>query len=125
MNERIKQLRKSLHLNQSDFGARVGVKGNTIGNYEVGLRNPSDAVIFSICREFNVSEEWLRNGTGEMFYTMTQDEELAYIVGRALPSADENLKETFIALGRLSQEFTPEDWKVIRKFVSALAGKEE
>ena len=124
MNERIKQLRKELHLNQADFGARVGVKGNTIGNYEVGLRNPSDAVIFSICREFNVNEEWLRNGTGEMFYTMSQDEELAYIVGRALPSADEKLKETFIALGRLSQEFTAEDWKVIKKFVNALAGKD-
>lgn len=124
MNERIKQLRKELHLNQADFGARVGVKGNTIGNYEVGLRNPSDAVIFSICREFNVNEEWLRNGTGEMFYTMSQDEELAYIVGRALPNADEKLKDTFIALGRLSQEFTAEDWQVIKKFVNALAGKD-
>lgn len=67
MKERIRQLRKTLKLNQSDFGKKVGVKGNTIGNYELGLRSPSEAVIFSICREFNVNEKWLRNGNGEMF----------------------------------------------------------
>ena len=33
MEKRIKELRKRLGLNQADFGARVGVKGNTIGNY--------------------------------------------------------------------------------------------
>lgn len=125
MNDRIKQLRKHLHLNQADFGARVGVKGNTIGNYEVGLRNPSDAVIFSICREFNVNEEWLRNGTGEMFNNLSQDEELAYIVGQALPQADDYVKDIFIALGRLSQEFTADDWAVVKKFVDALAGKDK
>ena len=124
MNERIKQVRKALHLNQADFGARVGVKGNTVGNYELGLRSPSDAVIFSSCREFNVSEEWLRTGTGEMFITMSQDEELAYIVGQALPNADQQLKDAFIALGKLSQELTPHDWAAIRKFIRALAGKE-
>ena len=125
MNERIKQLRKELHLNQADFGARVGVKGNTIGNYELGLRNPSEAVIFSICREFNVNEEWLRNGTGEMFNVMSQDEELAYIVGQALPQADEYVKNVFIAFGRLSQQFTAEEWAVVKKFVDALAGKDK
>lgn len=125
MNERIKQLRKELRLNQTDFGARVGVKGNTIGNYELALRNPSDAVIFSICREFNVNEDWLRNGTGEMFNNMSQDEELAYIVGQALPQADEYVKNTFIALGRLAQKFSAEEWAVVKQFVDALAGKDK
>lgn len=67
MNKRIKALRKALHLTQVEFGKKLGVKGNTITNYETGLRNASESVIFSICREFNVNEEWLRNGTGEMF----------------------------------------------------------
>ena len=125
MNERIKLLRKELQLNQSDFGARVGVKGNTIGNYELNLRNPSEAVIFSICREFNVNEEWLRSGTGTMFNDMSQDEELAYIVGQALPTAPDFVKDTFISLGKLSQEFTPHDWEVVKKFIDALAGKDK
>ena len=67
MNERIKELRKSLGLTQLEFGEQVGVKANTIGNYEIGLRTPSDAVIRAICREFNVNENWLRTGEGEMF----------------------------------------------------------
>lgn len=123
MNERIKELRNALNLTQDAFAKRLGVKRNTIGNYETGNRVPSDQSVFSICREFNVNEEWLRYGSGEMFNTLSQDEELAYIVGQALPQADDFVKDTFIALGRLSQEFTAEDWQVVKKFVDALAGK--
>lgn len=67
IGSRIKTLRKSLNLTQNDFGDRIGVKANTIGNYELSLRNPSNAVIHSICIEFNVNENWLRFGKGEMF----------------------------------------------------------
>ena len=67
MQRRIKELRKHLHMTQTQFGERVGVKGNTVTGYETGLRNPTDAVIKSICREFGASETWLRTGDGEMF----------------------------------------------------------
>lgn len=66
MEKRIKELRKSKKLTQTEFGARLGVKGNTITNYEKGLRLPSDAIITSICREFNVRREWLETGEGKM-----------------------------------------------------------
>ena len=65
MNTRIKQLRKALHLTQADFGEKLGVKANTITNYELGNRTPSDAAILSICREFNFDETWLRTGAGD------------------------------------------------------------
>lgn len=64
MNDRIKQLRKKEGLTQTEFGQRIGVKGNTITGYETELRTPSDAIIKAISREFGVSEEWMR--TGEM-----------------------------------------------------------
>lgn len=66
MNERIKELRKALQLNQTEFGSRIGVKQTTVAGYENGTRVPLDAVISSICREFDVNEDWLRNGEGEM-----------------------------------------------------------
>ena len=123
MNERIKALRLALEMTQESFSQRLGVKRNTIGNYETGNRIPSNQIIFSICREFNVNEDWLRNGSGEMFNKLTTDEELAYIVGTAIPTASDYVKNTFIALGKLSKEFSKEAWEVVKKFVDALAGK--
>ena len=67
MNQRLRELRKALNLNQTEFGNRIGVKQSTITGYETGNRIPLDSVIISICREFNVNENWLRSGDGEMF----------------------------------------------------------
>lgn len=125
MNERVKELRTALGLSAEKFGGKIGVTRSAISKMELGVCNISKQSIYSICREFNVNEEWLRNGTGEMFNDLSQDEELAYIVGQALPQADDFVKDTFIALGRLSQEFIADDWKVVKKFVDALAGKDK
>ncbi len=46
---------------------KIGSARNTIANYESGNRNPSDAIIKLICREFDVNEDWLRTGEGQMF----------------------------------------------------------
>ena len=78
MKNRIKQIRKECHLTQVEFGKRVGVKGNTITNYENGLRTPSDAVLVSICREFGINEVWLRTGEGCMELS-EQDKFSAYL----------------------------------------------
>lgn len=67
MDKRLRKLRRELDLTQSAFADRIGMKQNTIATYEMGRSIPSDQTIRSICREFNVREEWLRNGTGEMF----------------------------------------------------------
>ena len=74
MNERIKKLRKILDLTQQEFGDRLGIKRNTIATYESGRNDPIDAVISLICKEFNVNEEWLRGGVGEMFKAEPTDE---------------------------------------------------
>ena len=71
---RIKKVRKSLDLTQEAFATRIGSVQNTITGYESGRRNPSAPVISLICKEFNVNEEWLRNGTGEMFNQEPCDE---------------------------------------------------
>ena len=95
MNERVKQLREALGLSQEALGARVGVTRGSISRLESGTNNVTPAMVISLCREFNVNEEWLRNGTGEMFNSLSQEEELAYIVGQALPQADDYVKEHF------------------------------
>lgn len=67
MKDRIKKLRKELDFTQQEFANRLGITRNTVATYETGKSNPSDAAVILICREFNVSENWLRYGTGEMF----------------------------------------------------------
>lgn len=84
MKDRIRLLRKELGLNQTDFGERIGVKQAAIAGYESGIRTPLDAVVTSICREFCVNEDWLRNGTGEMFKERLPEDEVASYVEELL-----------------------------------------
>lgn len=68
IGERIRILRKEyLHINQTEFGKPLGLTQAAIGGYEKEIRNVSDQSIVSICREYGVREEWLREGTGEVF----------------------------------------------------------
>ena len=67
IGERIKEVRKTLDLNQTVFGSKIGLKQAAIGLYENNQRTVSERSISDICREFDVNETWLRDGTGNMF----------------------------------------------------------
>lgn len=67
MDKRIKELRKTLELTMEEFGSRLGVTRTAISNIENGHRNVTEQMFKSICREFNVSYAWLKDGLGEMF----------------------------------------------------------
>lgn len=82
MNERIKKIRKDNGMTQTEFGLRIGVKGNTITNYETGLRNPSDAIIKAICREFGINELWLRTGEGDPEKRLEGEDRFALNLGK-------------------------------------------
>lgn len=66
MNERIKELRIALRLTQEDFGKAIGVQRAAVNKWEKGINGVADSMILSICREFGVSEQWLRTGEGRM-----------------------------------------------------------
>lgn len=119
MNDRIKELRKSLKLNQTEFGSRIGVKQSAITGYETGIRSPGDAVILSICREFSVSEAWLRYGTGEMFVSRSKNEEIAMLVNDIMSDQDDSFRKRFIAA---LADLGPEEWQAIEDFAWKLVG---
>lgn len=122
MKDRIKAIRKALKLTQAEFGASIGVKGNTITNYETGLRMPSDAVILSICREFGVNETWLRTGEGEMFVKKSRDDEIAGFVGEVLSEETPTFKKRLISvLARLSED----EWSMLENRLKEIVGEQE
>ena len=98
MNERIKKLRKALDLTQQAFADRIGLKRNTVAQYEIGRNEPIEAVILSICREFDVNEEWLRTGKGEMFEQMTDQQKLLKYTALLLKDEDSAIANAIQAL---------------------------
>lgn len=118
MNERIKAIRKHklINLSQEAFGQRIGITKAAISKIESGNANPSEQTLLSICREFNVNEEWLRTGNGEMFNPMSEDEELDLYVGRISGGADEFKKNLIKTLCKLSED----EWDVLKKIISEM-----
>lgn len=114
MKNRIKQIRKENKLTQSEFGERIGVKGNTIGNYELGLRNPTDAVILSICREFNIAENWLRTGE-EPKYTIINDDYTK--ISADIDRNDPKARQAIIDYWNLSKDNKELWWNWVEKFL--------
>lgn len=120
MKDRLKKLRKTLDLTQQAFADRIGMKQNTIAQYEMGRTIPSDAIIFSICREFNVNENWLRTGEGDMFMEMSRDEQIEKFVGDLLHGEEDSFKRRLISgLAALDEN----GWKVLENFLDSIQKK--
>lgn len=122
MKDRIKKIRKELDLTQQKFADRIGVQRNTIAMYEMGRTFPSDAIIISICREFNVNEEWLRTGQGEMFIKRTRDEQIASFIGSIQANEDDSFKKRFISMLSALDE---SEWEVLEKMVIMMQEKKD
>lgn len=117
MNDRIKKLRKTLDLTQQEFAEKLGIKRNTIAQYEIGRNIPIDAVIKSICREFGVSEKWLRNGSGEMFEEVPEED----VYSRAAAEALKNDDALAIEGMKLYYSLSPEARKAAEEYILKLA----
>lgn len=122
MKDRIRKIRRELDLTQQEFADRIGIARGNVGAYEVGKNAPSDAVISLICREFNVNEEWLRNGTGEMFITQTRDEQIATFIGEIQLSEDDSFKRRLISvLANLKEE----QWELLAEIAEKLVNEKD
>ena len=112
MNSRIKLLRKSLNLTLETFAQKIGVTRSTMSRIENGKISVTNQMFVSICREFNVNEEWLRKGTGEMFNQ--DDRELEYYLGKISADTDEFKRSLIKNICKLS----PEEWENLKRVVT-------
>ena len=95
MRERIKQLRKLKGLNQTEFGAKIGLSQRAVANIENG-GNVTERNFDAICREFKVNPDWLRDGVGEIFV---------------------ETREALIQSVTEEYELTPEETSLLRTFL--------
>ncbi len=104
MNERLKLLRKHLGLNQKEMGERIKLSQTHVSSLENGAREITDRIIFDVCREFDVNEQWLRTGEGEMFI----ESDSSIIVELAneyhLDEIDKKIIEHFVKLDSKSRQ---------------------
>ena len=111
MNERLKKLRKTLDLTQQKFADKIGVKQNTIAQYEMGRNTPIDSIVSLICREFNVNEKWVRYGEGDMFNS--SDDEYIAIIDRIMAGENEFAKNIFKTFAM----FDEADWNALNRMI--------
>lgn len=116
IGQRIKEIRKHEKITQQALADQLGLKQNTIATYEMGKITPSDRTIADICREFNVSENWLRTGEGEMFLDLGEDEELVQVLAAIQVSDDDMVKDLLISYWHLDEK----EKAAIRKLIDGM-----
>lgn len=115
MEERIKIIRKELGLTQEEFAKRIGLVRSSVAKYEIGRREPTNAIILSICKEFNIREEWLRTGQGEMFKENPLKDEVWYYIEELLEDYEDNpLYDVILTMMKTYAELDEKSKKVIR-----------
>ncbi|MCI8428213.1 MAG: helix-turn-helix transcriptional regulator [Lachnospira sp.] len=118
INERIKYIRKDLKMSQKDFGEKIGLKPNSLSDIETEKNSVTEQTLKAVCREFNVSEQWLRKGKGEIYKFVQTDDysEIATIIGEKDPKA----KQAIIDYWKLSESDKELFWKFMKRFMGGI-----
>lgn len=97
--QRIKNLRKELGLNQTEFATRIGITQTSLSQLEGEKNGISYDVFKAIVSEFNVNPVWLMDGVG----TMYSSENAASISRGAIPlvvQVDKDDEENIVMVDR-------------------------
>lgn len=119
--ERVKKIRKEYGLTLEEFGKRLGVTKVAISNIENGNRNLTGQMIVSICREFNVNENWLCNEDGDMLIAFTRNEIISKFAGGLIKESDDSFKKQLV---EVLAELNESEWEVLEEIARKLAKKD-
>lgn len=118
MNERIKAIRSALGLSQEAFGSRLGIKKAAVSRIESGAVNLTETNVILICERFNVSREWLLNGSGEMFLPESSDSLDALVEQYDLTPLEREIFENYCKLSKAQRLAF---WDVMQKIIGSSA----
>ena len=119
INERFRMLRLELGLSQTAFGEPIGLSRSEVKNIEYDKTEPKQLTIPIICRQFNVSEKWLRTGEGEMFNDVDAEQELTDVLAEIAVSDDDLIKRIIRAYWDLDEK----EKAAIRKLIDGFSQK--
>ena len=118
IGDRISLVIKRSGLTKTKFADQLHLSQQFISSLCSGAKQPSDRTIADICREFNVSEAWLRDGVGDMEVKRTMNQELALMVNELMTESDESYRKRLVAA---LLELPPEFWPELKRFLEKLA----
>ena len=118
IGERLKLIRKESVLNQTEFGERIKLSQTTIGLYESDNRVITDRALSQICSAFNINEEWLKTGEGEMRRATSP----LFLRDSSLDATDREIIESYIRMTPTQRQFI-KDW--IRRIADTMSAAEE
>lgn len=122
MKDRIKELRKHEKLNQTEFGALLGVSLSAVQKWESGENTPAESVIKLMCQKTGVDEVWLRTGDGEPFRAKTRKDKISEYFGQILAG---DRTETEMLLIEVMSETSAKEWSVIANVLKRYADKKK
>ena len=125
IGDRIKAVRKQKGYTQQQLGDAIGVKQNTIAQYEINRNMPNGAAILAICKEFGVDRIWLETGAGEPFRPMDRDEQIAEVLSHAIAGNDTARDRLIRAFSRLPDEMFENAEKILEEIVANLQKEKE
>lgn len=116
INTRIAAVIQASGLTKTAFAERVKVSQQHISRLAKD-GTPSDRTIADICREFNVNEHWLRTGEGEMFSTLSREEEITKFAMEIIRDPDSEFQRQLLTtMARLE----PAQWKLMEQMLDQL-----
>lgn len=117
LKDRLRELRKTTGLSQTDFAEKLGCGRGTIKNLEEGKTDISPTFADLVCRIYGCNVIWLETGDGEMFQPMTIDEQIAGFVGDVLSDKGDAFQKRVM---RILASLGPEGWKALSDFLDAV-----
>lgn len=123
INERIRHLRKDiLKLTQLEFSKELNISRSNMGNIEIGRIAVTNRVIIDICETYNINEEWLRTGQGEMYKKRLETDEVSEYVEELLEYDGEGnpFFDMIIEMMKTYKELDEKSQVVIRNYFGSI-----
>lgn len=115
IHERIKKIRMDSGDSQYEFAKKIGLTHSAVSLYENGNRTVTEPTIKLICNVYNVSYEWLKNGTGKPYI---ENDDVDALIAKILSDEDSSVREVFRVCAKSLDE---NDWNDILRIIRKLS----